>query len=217
MVEKKVIFWDIDTQFDFMTPQGKLQVPDADRIIDKISQIRKFALENGFSVIASADWHRPTDEEISRTPDFENTFPQHCLASEPGSERVGFLGQLPIEYVAVELVDTVGLKKLVDKEQFHVVIRKNKLDVFSNPNTVKLLELIQPRTVVVFGVALDVCVRNTVSGLLQWGNAEIIVLKDGVKGLGIKPDEQILKEFEQNGVKIAQLNDLRKGILNVVT
>ena len=211
MIEKKVIFWDVDTQRDFMNPNGKLYVPDADQIIDSISQIRKFALENGYSIVASADWHRPTDKEISQTPDFEHTFPQHCLAFEPGSERVGFLGQLPIEYVEPEPMEAFELRKLVDKDQIHLVIRKNELDVFSNPNTIKILNLIKPRAVVVFGVFLDVCVYNTVIDLLNWGKTNIIVLKDGVKGFGIKSDEKILKEFEQKGIKIAHLNDLERG------
>jgi nicotinamidase/pyrazinamidase len=217
MVEKKVIFWDVDTQFDFMKPEGKLYVPGADKIIPAINKIRKFALDNGFSIIASSDWHSPSDKEISQTPDFKETFPQHCLASEPGSERIGFLGKLPIEYVEPEPMDTASLKKLVDKEQFHIVLRKSQLDVFSNPNTTPLLELIRPEIMVVFGVALDICVLQTVSYLLSWGKSDIIVLADGVKGLGKRPDEQILKEFEQKRVRIKRLGDLRKGILNVVT
>jgi nicotinamidase/pyrazinamidase len=211
MVKKKAVFWDVDTQFDFLNPKGKLYVPSSDQIIDSISQIRKFALENGCSIIASADWHKPSDEEISLTPDFKHTFPQHCLAAEPGSKRVGFLGQLPIEYVELGPMNQTELRKLVEKEPFHIVIRKSKFDVFSNPNTVKLLNLVKPQMVVVFGVALDVCVCHAVCGLLSWGKTTVTVLKDGVKGLGIKPDEQILKEFEQDGVKIAQLKDLERG------
>ena len=35
----KLIFWDVDTQFDFMKPEGSLYVPGAETIIDKVSEV----------------------------------------------------------------------------------------------------------------------------------------------------------------------------------
>ena len=83
------VFWDVDTQYDFMRPEGRLYVPGAEGIIDVVSSARRFALENGYSLIASTDWHKEDNEEISGKPDFESTFPAHCIAGKPGSERVG--------------------------------------------------------------------------------------------------------------------------------
>ena len=157
-MKDETIFWDVDTQLDFMRPEGKLYVPGAETIIDRVSDVRRFALENGYSIVADIDWHSTDDDEISDTPDYKRTFPPHCMAGEPGGERVGFLGELPIEYVGLEKMDTDAMRKLTGKEQFHIVIRKDALDVFSNPNTDKLVELIDPKKVVVFGVALDLCV-----------------------------------------------------------
>jgi len=62
----------------------------AEDIIAKVSEVRKFALENGYSIIADIDWHSLDNKEISEAPDFKETFPPHCMAGEPGSERVGF-------------------------------------------------------------------------------------------------------------------------------
>lgn len=217
MGRKRVLFWDVDTQFDFLNPQGKLYVPDGEKITDNISKTRKFALENHFPIVASTDWHTEEDVEISENPDFMQTFPAHCLASQQGSSRVGYIGQIPVEIIGLDEMDTKVLKGLIDKELFHVVIRKKELDVFTNPNTMKLLNLIRPEVVVVFGVSLDVCVYRAVLGLLRWGNANIIVLRDVVKGLEKKAEEKVWKEFEAKGVKIKELNDLRKGILGVVT
>lgn len=84
-MKKNTIFWDVDTQFDFMSPEGKLYVPGAENIIDKVSRTRKFALENGYSIIADIDWHSTDNEEISDTPDFKQTFPPHCMAGAPSS------------------------------------------------------------------------------------------------------------------------------------
>ncbi|MHC4228839.1 MAG: cysteine hydrolase family protein [Planctomycetota bacterium] len=206
-MKDKTIFWDVDTQFDFMRPEGKLYVPGAETIIDRVSDVRRFALENGYSVVADIDWHSPDNDEISETPDFKRTFPPHCMAGEPGGERVGFLGELPIEYVGLEKMDTDALRKLTGKEQFHIVIRKDALDVFSNPNTDKLVELIDPKKVVVFGVALDFCVCCVVKGLSRFANIQLCVLKDVVKGLEVRPEQEIFDQFRRMGVEVTEFGD----------
>ncbi|HBG27947.1 MAG: hypothetical protein A2Y10_18260 [Planctomycetes bacterium GWF2_41_51] len=216
MFKHKVIFWDVDTQYDFIQEEGRLYMPGAKTIIEKISMARNFALENGFSIIASTDWHNPSDQEISAEPNYIETYPQHCIANTTGSQRIGFLGDLPIKYISVEPIKHIQLKELVNTKQFHIVIRKNKIDVFTNPNTRPLLDIICPEKIIIFGVALDLCVSYTVDDLLKLSKAQIIVLADIVKGLGKKPDDIVLKEFQQKGVTITTLAGLHE-VLDVAT
>ena len=211
-MKKDVLFWDVDTQYDFMHPRGRLYVPGAENIIEKVSQVRKFALESGFSIVASTDWHRKDNPEISDDPDYKQTFPAHCIADEPGSKRVGYLGELLIEYISNKKMDAVALKKLSDKEQFHVVIRKQTTDVFSNPNTAALVELVAPKTVIVFGVALDVCVDQALRGLCSFPEIKLYLLRDVVKGLEIRPADELFDEFGQMGIEIIGLNELRRHL-----
>ena len=35
----RVIFWDVDTQYDFMHADGKLYVPEAERIITNLQRL----------------------------------------------------------------------------------------------------------------------------------------------------------------------------------
>jgi len=211
-MKKDILFWDVDTQLDFMQPQGRLYVPGAKNIIEQISRVRRFALENGFSIIASTDWHSKDDSEISDNPDYKQTFPQHCIADEPGSERVGDLGELEIQYIPNDKLDADALRKLSDKEQFHIVIRKQATDVFSNPNTAELVKLIAPKKVVVFGVALDVCVELTLRGLNKFKNIKLCLLKDAVKGLEIKPANELYNEYRKMGIEITEISDLRSQL-----
>lgn len=196
----RTIFGDVDTQYDFLTPDGKLYVPGAEQIVETVSSVRRFAFENGFSMLASVDWHAMTDPEISQQPDYRTTWPPHCMAGSPGAERIGYLGNLPIRYVPLEIVAVRELMELFQEEPFHVVIRTNSVDVFWNPNTLAILEIVRPEKVVVFGVALDVCVRNTVVGLVKWGKCRIYVVRDAVKGLNLIPEGQMLQEFAEHGV-----------------
>ncbi|MBN1805634.1 MAG: isochorismatase family protein [Sedimentisphaerales bacterium] len=209
-MKNDVLFWDVDTQFDFMCPEGKLYVPGAEEIIDKINLVRKYALDNGFSIVASTDWHRMEDREISYNPDFKKTFPAHCIADKPGSERVGYLGEVPIAYIPNRRTDVEFLRRIGDEEQFHVVIRKQATDVFSNPNTTAFIELISPKRIVVFGVALDVCVDQTLRGLGKFPEVKLFLLKEAVKGLGIRPVDELFKEYKKMGVEITELKVLRE-------
>jgi nicotinamidase/pyrazinamidase len=211
-MKNDILFWDVDTQFDFMRPDGKLYVPGAEEIIDKISQVRKYALDNGFSIIASTDWHSKDNPEISDNPDFKQTFPPHCIADEPGSERVGYLGELSIEYVPSRQMDVEALKKISEEEQFHAVIRKQTTDVFSNPNTTALLELISPKQVIVFGVALDVCVDQALRGFSKFPGMKLSLLKEAVKGLDIRLVDELFDEYKKMGIEITELSKLRKQL-----
>ena len=50
-----------------------------------------FLQNQGFMLtLLHIDWHSLDNKEISEAPDFKETFPPHCIAGEPGSERVGF-------------------------------------------------------------------------------------------------------------------------------
>ncbi len=209
-MRKKTVFIDVDTQYDFMRPEGRLYVPGAEGIIDNVSEARRFALDNGYSIIASSDWHEEGNKELSDAPDFKNTYPPHCMADKPGSERVGYLGELPIGIVPDERLSDDELAELICGKQFHIVIRKEELDVFSNPNTARLVEMLRPDKAVVFGVALDVCVRQVVEGLNRIGGIKVYLLRDAVKGLGITTDEQVIEELRGKGVEVISVADLEK-------
>ncbi len=111
-MNQDTIFWDVDTQFDFLHSTGRLYVPGADRIVDTISEARRFALTNGFSLIADVDWHSRDDPEISPKPDFKTTFPPHGMAGFAATSNVfaaRALGLPPSETMAhsyVEVHDT---------------------------------------------------------------------------------------------------------------
>jgi len=209
-MKKDIIFWDVDTQYDFMMPDGNLYVPGAETIIDKVNHVRKFAFENSFSILADIDWHSTENEEISDSPDFKKTFPSHCMAGSKGSKRVGFLGNVPIQYIETDEIEEQDLQKLIDTEPFHIVIRKEAVDVFFNPNTAKLINLIEPKSVIVFGVALDICVKHTINGLKQYPGLSVTLLEDVTKGLSPESERQTLNAFKKMSVEIVKFEELKR-------
>jgi nicotinamidase/pyrazinamidase len=209
-MDKRTVFWDVDTQYDFMMPDGRLYVPGADQIIPVISDLRAMALDQGCSIIASADWHSTENPEICETPDYQQTFPPHCMVGTPGAERVGYLGDLPIDVIDREPMDAGELAKLAEKQQFHIVIRKGAINPFSNPNTARLVEMVRPGKIIMFGVALDFCVLDTLKSLAQFSNIRLSLVRDATKGLGARPDEQVLQELRGIGVEITESSRLHE-------
>jgi nicotinamidase-related amidase len=104
------------------------------------------------------------------------------------------------------------LKKLVAKDQFHIVIRKESIDVFDNPNTDELVKLADPDAVVVFGVALDFCVKYVLQGLARHNSIKRILLRDVVKGLDPKTEDGIINELRDAGVEITDLAHFKRQL-----
>src|SRR4051794_10675116 len=67
------VLWDVDTQVDFVHPDGKLSVPGATAAVPAMARVVEAARAAGIPHVASADDHELTDDEISATPDYSMT------------------------------------------------------------------------------------------------------------------------------------------------
>src|SRR5436190_13671349 len=94
-----LVFWDVDTQYDFMFSDGKLYVTGAEQVLPQLSQLTRHARKAGIPIVASIDHHVMTDPELSATPDFRETFPPHCLQGTPGHDKVDATRTLDPLYV----------------------------------------------------------------------------------------------------------------------
>src|SRR5205823_13627906 len=84
----RVIFWDVDTQYDFMHADDKLYVPGAERITGNLKRLTDYAHGHAICLIASAADHVLAHAEISDTPDWKTTFPPHSLRGTPGQKKI---------------------------------------------------------------------------------------------------------------------------------
>lgn len=71
-----------------MLPEGKLYVAGAEETVPAMKRLVDAARAAGVVHVASADDHEPTDEEISDSPDFINTYPPHCLRGTRGACKI---------------------------------------------------------------------------------------------------------------------------------
>ncbi|MBI2129706.1 cysteine hydrolase [Candidatus Woesearchaeota archaeon] len=89
---KMRIFYDIDTQHDFMSKFGALYIPDAELIKPNLKKLTEHAKAHGIPVIGSVDRHFGTEEYKDREGELQRwggPFPDHCMAKTGGETKIG--------------------------------------------------------------------------------------------------------------------------------
>jgi nicotinamidase/pyrazinamidase len=188
------VLWDVDTQVDFVLPEGKLYVPGAEEVIPAMARLVASARAAGIPHVASADDHELTDPEISEEPDFQTTYPPHCLRGTRGAWKIPETEQT--DPVPLALTDVP--ERYVTGREF-LLLKKN-FDVFTNPNVDRLLRALDPEVVIVFGVATDVCDDAAILGLLERGR-RVRFVEDAARGLDEARVARCIAAWRERGVE----------------
>jgi nicotinamidase/pyrazinamidase len=207
------IFWDVDTQVDFMVPEGKLYVPDAVAITANLERLTRHAREQGIPRVASVDDHTLRDPEISEAPDFRETFPPHCLHGTEGQKKIAATAMRSPVVVANRALDPADVAAGVRGHRGEILIEKSRFDVFTNPNTDAVLDLLAPETIVVYGVAQDVCDAHAIRGFLRRGGALVVFVEDAARPIDAARATELLQEWKRQGVVVARTGDVLAGRL----
>ena len=195
------LFWNVDTQIDFMNSEGKLYVTGAEQIKNTLSKITQFAKDNNVQVVNTADWHYEDSEELSDNPDFINTFPPHCMANTLGAELVP--ETKPEKYDCI--IDWKGHKTDINTGAKNFLVLKDKFDVFTgNQFTDRLVDSLRPDVIYVYGVATNVCVDCAVMGLLKKGY-KVVVFEDAIKELPNIPSP--IQNWIDNGAELIKFTN----------
>ena len=181
----KTVFFDIDTQIDFMFPAGALYVRGAERLLPMIERLNRFAVEHKIPLVSSTDAHGEDDPEFK-------IWPAHCVAGttgqlKPCSTLVGKTAVAPNRPVDVEVT---GAQQ--------IILEKVKLDLFTNPNIHQLLGKLQADHYVVYGVVTEYCVKCAVMGLLATGKP-VTLISDAIETLDRAASDAMIAEFTKQG------------------
>ena len=168
----KTVFFDIDTQIDFVYPAGALYVPGAERIVPAIAELNRHAP----FVISTMCAHSEDDPEFK-------TFPHHCVVDTAGQRKP-----------AVTL-----LEKCEPPRQ--VILEKQELDCFSNPRLTPLLSDLGAERCIVYGVVTEICVRLAAFGLLKTGR-RVEIVTDAVQALDADAASNMFAEFTAAGGRL---------------
>ena len=195
MASRKMVFVDIDTQFDFMDPKGTLFVSGAPEITSNLTKLVSYASEKSVPIVASVDAHPIDDPEFSQ-------FPPHCVRNTLGQEKV-----------AATKVDTamvVGASKQnfsLPEKINSIVLEKTIFSIFGNENAEEVFRALDAENYFVFGVATDYCVKAAVLGLLERGY-RVTVVEDAISGVTPETSLAALDEMKLAGAKFARTSEI---------
>ncbi|MGA9391066.1 MAG: isochorismatase family protein [Candidatus Sulfotelmatobacter sp.] len=197
MVSGKVVFWEVDTQKDFMLPGGKLYVPGAERLLPNIRRLTDAARQGRVFLISHGCYHTKND------PEFQ-TFPPHCIKGTDGSAFVP--EALTDEVVTVPNDVAAELPRDLTKYQ-QILLEKQTLDIFQSRHVGKLLKQFGDDVeFVVFGVVTEYCVRFAAKGLLDRGR-RVSVVQDAIETLKAEDGARTVAELQQLGARMLKTDE----------
>jgi nicotinamidase/pyrazinamidase len=190
----KTVFFDIDSQLDFLYPAGALYVPNAERILPAIAHLNRFAAAHGIPVVSTTDAHAENDPEFS-------VWPPHCIAGTWGQHKAEATlldGRIVIPNRDCELA-IEGAPQIVAEKQ--------TVDVFLAPNLGRVVERLDGDRFVVYGVVTEICVLYAVRGLLKTGKP-VTVVTDAVEALNAEASARALEEIRAGGGTLATVSEI---------
>jgi nicotinamidase/pyrazinamidase len=191
MASSNLVFWEVDTQADFMLPGGKLYVPGAERLLPNICRLTDAARQGRVFLVSHGCYHTKDDPEFK-------VFPPHCIKGTPGSAVVPEALAEKIVTIPNDPAATLP-RDLSQYQQVH--LEKQTLDIFESRHAAELVKRLGGDTeFVVFGVVTEYCVRLAARGLLERRH-RVAVVKDAIETLKAEDGERTIAELEALGAK----------------
>lgn len=199
MASRSFIFWEVDTQADFMLPGGKLYVPGAERLLPNLRRLTDAARQGRVFLVSHGCYHTKDD------PEFQ-TFPEHCVKGTPGSEYVPEALTGKVAVVPNEPAATLPRDPLSSQYQ-QILLEKQTLDIFASRHAEELVNrLPQDAEFVVFGVVTEYCVRFAAKGLLDRGR-RVSVVEDAIETLKAEDGARTVAELRGLGARFFTTDD----------
>jgi nicotinamidase/pyrazinamidase len=190
----RTVFFDIDTQLDFVSPAGALYSPGAERVVAAVGRLNRHAASHGIALISTTDAHAENDAEFAE-------WPPHCVAGSLGQHKA----QATLIERSVVVPNRDGLPETEGAAQ--IVIEKQTVDMFETRTIAPLLARLAADRFVVYGVVTEVCVWNTARGLLRLGKP-VTVVTDAIHALRTEDGERTLDALRAAGATLATAGDV---------
>ena len=187
MLDGPLVFVDIDTQRDFLEPDGTLFVPGSTAIVPNLARLTRFARA----------WNHCPGHGLRRAPPGRSGTRDVPAALHDRHAGSGAYRR-DVTRDSHVLDDRAVLP---DRIPAHVTIHKREFDFFSHPLADELITRLGANRplFVVYGVATDYCVRAAVAGLLERG-CRVAIVADAIRAIDLLAEQEVLTDFARRGV-----------------
>lgn len=182
----------VDVQNDFADPEGSLYVEGAGEVVEAVNQLVTMAREEGWAVFYTQDWHPETTPHFAKDG---GIWPVHCVG---GSRGADFHPDLVVEGVSVK-------KGGAGEDGYSGFTMRDLVEGEDRPTALHfLLQESNVARVVVVGLALDYCVKDTALDAVRLGY-EVEVPLRATAAVNLSPDdgEQSIAALRAAGVSIS--------------
>jgi len=211
MQRATTIFYDVDTQRDFLEPDGTLYVPGSAAIVPSLARLTRLARSGvpRLRVVGSVCRHFAGDRELARNG---GMYPDHCMDGTPGQRKIDATAPLTPRWIENRAYSPGELEALLEGDE--VFFEKQEFDALTgNRNTAAALPrlLAGATDVVVYGVVTEICVDRAVSALLGRGPrlhvvVDAIASEDAARGAGC------LVRWRDVGVKLTTADGVERAL-----
>jgi nicotinamidase/pyrazinamidase len=196
MLSRNVVFWEVDTQAEFMLPGGKLYVSGAERVLPNIRKLTDAARRDHIFLVSHGCYHAKDDPEFKM-------FPPHCIKGTQGADLVP--EALTQRVITVPNEPTASLPGDLSLYQ-QILLEKQTLNIFESRHAGPLVERLGHNAeFVVFGVVTEYCVRFAAKGLLERGR-RVSVVQDAIETLKAEDGQRAVAELQALGAKFITTN-----------
>jgi nicotinamidase/pyrazinamidase len=188
------VFFDVDTQLDFVCPSGALYVHGAEEIVPAVSRLNRYAATHAIPLVSTVDAHTEDDAEFL-------TWPHHCVA--------GSLGQRKAEATLIEgrvvLPNRPMRAEIAGARQ--IIIEKQTVKVFDAVTLAPVLQQLAAERFVLYGVVTEICVLWAARGLFAAGK-RVDVVVGAIRELKPADGEAALDEVRAAGGRVIRLEEV---------
>jgi nicotinamidase-related amidase len=211
MKADQTIFYDINTQRDFVLHDGKFHIEGAENLVPTWKAITELAREMKVRIVCSVDCHVPGDPQLKS---WGGPYPDHCMAGTPGQEKID--ETKPLNPLTLENREYTPdeIQKVLDHDG-EIVFRRQQFEKLAdNPHLGAILRLVlHPyHDIVMYGVYTEACVSREIAALTGVG-PKLHIITDGVAVVGIE-SPTFHEKLQQEGVEMITFEELKLRMLN---
>jgi len=207
-IAKKIVFMDIDTQYDFMHKKGALPVAGAEAIVNNLKKLTGFAQQQHILIVSSQDTHLKGDAAFKDVA-------AHCI--------VGSRGHKKIKETIARSCKIISSKKNYSMQELthiasccaQVIFEKSGVSIFAHPNMLGFLEAIFPDKIYIYGVATERGIKDAVEGLAKEGFT-VAIVQDAIKEMFSGEKEKLFSAWKKKGIEFVNVQEVLASCLTNV-
>ena len=206
----------IDAQRGFMPAEegeriniggiGELPITDGQKIVPKVNALLAAFAMNAHETFTTQDWHPHQTAHFSEEPNYNTTWPRHCVANTPGAKL----------HPAIIIPTTTeafkkGNESLENGAEDTSYTGYNGVDE-SGESLADWLREKHVTELYLGGLALDYCVKATALDVRQKMGIEVTVVEDATKAVAEETARTSIDELAAAGVQFITTKELLERI-----